>query len=395
MKISLVIPMLANHAGGAEYVVCSVASALAAAGHDVEILHYADNPGTPFYKVHPKVSYFNVRPQFAPYGGARRRLLRLAGLSPLGRLFPILRWIVTRGNEARWLKDYFSYYRPDIVVAFTGGCISNTSKACKSLGIPFIISIHNVPQKEFDDPTRWDPTAFDRRKRKEALYSASAITILSENFREYFEDKLKEKVYVIPNFVNEIEPDFGDAQSNANTSKRIISVGRLADVKQHELLLIAWSKIASIVPDWSITVYGDGPRKERLEGIIKALGLERSFILHPATTKIWDEYRSSAFTVHPAKFEGFGLVVLEAMHCGIPTIAFADCPGVNELIIDGETGVLITPEEDRADALAKAMLEMINQEDIRLAYGKAAMKRAQNYSSEKSLSIWTEMIENL
>lgn len=393
MKIALITPILAARAGGAEYVICSVAGSLADVGHDVEILHYADDPGAPFYDVHPKVGYFSIRPKFVRYGGLFSRIHRSFGLSSLGNILPKMRWKATRGHEARWLEDYLSCYRPDLVIAVTAGCFSITAYACKKLGIPYVLSIHNVPKKEFEDPTRWDPNPVDMKIRKDAIKDAAAITILSNSFKSYFDEAFYEKIYVIPNFVEVVEPS--QDETNENAIRQIVSVGRLADVKQHDLLLKAWSQIASDFPEWTVSVYGHGPKRFELRKLIREHGLENSFILRGPSQRIWDAYRASAFMVHPAKFEGFGLVVLEAMHCAIPTIAFSDCPGVNELIVHEKTGILVDPREDRERELARAIRTMINAEEDRRRMGTAAQVRAQDFSEERSLGIWKEMIKSV
>lgn len=392
MKISLVTPVLSDKAGGAEYVVCSLANAFSRDGHDVEILHYADDAGAPFYDVDPDVAFFHVRPEIGAYGGVFHRVLRAVGLRGLGNTFPKLRWAAQRGAEVRWLKSYWRCYTPDLVIAFTAGSFSITAKACTSLQIPFVLSVHNVPEREFDDPTRWDPNPEDRARRKAALDDCAAITILSTDFKDYFPARLHDKIHVIPNFVH---VQTSGAAERTDDPRRIISVGRLSDVKQHECLVEAWRLIAPDFPAWSVAIYGDGPLRDTLKAAIDRYGLNDSISINAATPKIWDAYAASSFMVHPARFEGFGLVVLEAMHCSIPTIAFRDCPGVNALIIDGETGILADPGHDRARSLADEMRNMMTDPDACLKMGRAARDRAKIYSVDSSLQVWKRMFADI
>lgn len=391
MKISLVTPVLTNKAGGAEYVICSLADAFSQEGHEVEILHYADDVGAPFYNVDPKVSYFNIKPQFRPQGGLIRRLCRL-GLKALGKLFPDLLWRAQHGAEVGWLKSYWRCYRPDLVIAFTAGSFSVTAEASSSLKIPYVLSIHNVPEKEFDDPARWDPNPADRARRKAALNACAAITVLSPKFQQYFPQSLQEKIHVIPNYV--LVPEHLN-QNKSVRPRRIISAGRLTEVKQHEMLIRAWHKLAPDFPDWSVAIYGEGFLGAHLKQLINDLNLSESIAIHKPTHQIWDQYCASAFMVHPARFEGFGLVVLEAMYCGIPTIAYRDCAGVNELIIDGKTGVLIDSSGEDVNSLSEAMREMILNDGRREKMGVSAKERANEYSKDKSLMAWREVLKRI
>lgn len=390
MKISLVSPVLSNRSGGAEYVLCSVGSAFAEMGHEVEILHYADDVGRPFFKVDDRVRYFNIKPQVAPHFGILSRIIRRLCLGRLGDKFPRLRWYGNHNSTVRWLKGYFSDYRPDLVIGFTAGCFSVVSKACSEMNIKYVLSVHNVPEKEFDDPARWDPNPIDRAKRKEAVLNAQAITVLSDSFVDYFSKADRKKIHVIPNFV-ELPDSF---EENDKSSKRIISVGRLAPVKQHEILIHAWSRIHTSFPDWRVDIFGDGPLRVRLESIAEKLGVDTLTFRKP-TANIWAEYSESSFMVHPAAFEGFGLVVLEAMHAELPVIAFSDCNGVNELISDGLTGTLVPASNDRIETLAEFMTKMINDADQRIEMGKQGACKAKDYSLAQSMQKWNELLQRI
>ena len=134
------------------------------------------------------------------------------------------------------------------------------------------------------------------------------------------------------------------------TEKRVIAVGRYVYQKGFDLLLQAWSKIEKQYPDWQLAIYGDGNRTP-YEMLVRQLGIEASRChLNGPTTNIQLEYANSSLFVFSSRFEGFGMVLVEAMACGLPVVSFS-CPcGPKDIIKDGEDGLLV--ENGNVDALA-------------------------------------------
>lgn len=388
MKITLVTPVLAGRSGGAEYVVCTVAEGLSEMGHSVEIVHYLDRPGTPFYPLDMSVGVCNIKPLATGRGG--RFLQRVQkGLkgSLLGKLLPKLWWQAEHGPQSKWMRRYFRNYRPDLVIAFTAGSFSVVADACSAMDIPFVLSVHNTPEKEFDNPRHWDPNPEDRRRRKAALDRAAAVTVLLDEFREWFAERHQDRLHVIPNFV--IPP--GDFKPGKR-EKTIVSVGRLAEVKNHGALIEAWALLAPRYPEWRVDIYGEGPLRKALRAQVRAAGVGQSLRLNRARRDIWNVYREAAVMCHPAHFEGFGLVVLEAMIAGLPVVGKATCPGVNTLVKHSDTGILVPDSLSEPQALADALETLILDEEMRTRMGAEARLRATAWSRERTMARWAEMI---
>ena len=177
------------------------------------------------------------------------------------------------------------------------------------------------------------------------------------------------------------------------TAKRIISIGRYAFDKGNDLLLQAWTIIEKQMPEWTLEIYGNGD-KEPYQKQMVDLGIDqRRCQLHGPVTDVKKEYLSSSVFVLPSRFEGFGLVIIESMACGVPVVAF-DCEnGPRSIITDGENGFLI-PAFDVNLMAEKVMLLMKNQE-LQYRMGENAQKAASQYEMDKIGLQWKHLFDEL
>lgn len=183
-----------------------------------------------------------------------------------------------------------------------------------------------------------------------------------------------------------------DGKSNL-TAKRVVSIGRYAYDKGNDLLLQAWAVVEKNMPDWTLDIYGNG-NKESYQKLMDELGLDpHRCHLYGPVSDVKTEYLSSSIFVLPSRFEGFGLVIIEAMACGIPVIAF-DCEnGPRSIITDGENGFLI-PAFDVNLMAEKVMLLMKNQE-LQYRMGENAQKAASQYEMDKIGLQWKHLFDEL
>lgn len=178
---------------------------------------------------------------------------------------------------------------------------------------------------------------------------------------------------VIPNCL----PDYPEqAAGTGQTHKRIIAVGRLNYQKGFDLLLQAWQTVQERHPDWRLDIFGDGEELASLSTLLPPRAA-----IHPSTPDIFAEYMCSDFLVCSSRWESFGLIIIEAMACGLPVVAF-DCDnGPRNIIDDGEDGLLAS-NGDTAD-LAEKMCQMISQQAQRQKMGAAARQHATRFKTEK------------
>lgn len=171
--------------------------------------------------------------------------------------------------------------------------------------------------------------------------------------------------------------------------KRVIAVGRYVYQKGFDLLLQAWSKIEKLYPDWQLVVYGDGDRTE-YEKQMEAQGIDNKRCrLNGPTSNIQQEYINSSVFVFSSRFEGFGMVLVEAMACGLPVISFA-CPcGPKDIVKDEEDGLLV--ENGNTDALAAALVRLMGDERLRQQMAAKARENVQRFSIENIAEQWKKL----
>lgn len=176
-------------------------------------------------------------------------------------------------------------------------------------------------------------------------------------------------------------------------NKQMIAVGRYIAQKGFDMLLDAFSLIAREVPDWTLKIYGEGQDRKMLEQKIKAYHLERCVILCPAIRQIKKAFLESSLFLFPSRYEGFGLVLTEAMECGLPCIAF-DCEcGPREVIDQGETGLLV--ECGNVTELAEKMKELMTDSDCRKRMGAKGKERVVRFYTERVMQQWNRLFLDL
>ena len=176
------------------------------------------------------------------------------------------------------------------------------------------------------------------------------------------------------------------------TKKRIICVGRLHVQKGFDMLIDAFSLIASRCPQWHIDIYGSGDDEVMLRQMIVDRNLEKRIIIHEPSDDIYKEYQTSDFLVLSSRYEGFGLVLAEAMSCGIPCVAFKCKYGPDDVLTDGDDGFLV--ENGNVKELAGKMLWMIEHKEERLRMGVKAREKAKKYQIDLIMKRWETLFNS-
>ena len=193
-------------------------------------------------------------------------------------------------------------------------------------------------------------------------------------------------VEVIPDPLSFV-PKYVSSLSN----QRVIAVGRYVYQKGFDLLLHAWSEVENHCSGWELVVYGAGDRTP-YEDLVSKLSLQRCFLNGP-TSDIEKEYINSSLFVFSSRFEGFGMVLVEAMACGLPVVSFA-CPcGPKDIVTDGKDGLLV----DNGDVhqLAEKIIYLIAHPDERELMAEQAKRKSENYKIENLAMVWKDLLEEL
>jgi glycosyltransferase involved in cell wall biosynthesis len=218
------------------------------------------------------------------------------------------------------------------------------------------------------------------------LQKLARFVVLTEKDRESWPELTR--VEVIPDPLS-----FVPKTISRLTEKRVIAVARYSYEKGIDLLLQAWSQIERQHPDWRLDVYGDGdatPYQQQRE----ALGIDANRCgLHGRTDQVEDAYCHSSLFVLSSRFEGFGMVILEAMACGLPVVSFA-CPyGPQSIIEHGVNGLLA--ENGNVGELAKALSRMMADADLRKTVSQAALQHVERYRIERIAGRWKNLFNEV
>lgn len=195
-------------------------------------------------------------------------------------------------------------------------------------------------------------------------------------------------ICVIPNSIITQTERFSECNTH-----QIIAVGRYAPQKGFDLLIEAWNIICKKYPTWTLHIYGDGLLRDSFQQRINELGMTDSCILEHTVSNIVDKYCDSSIFVLSSRFEGFGMVITEAMSCGVPPICF-DCPcGPKDIINDGKDGLLV--ENGNIEKLAEKIAYLIENKNIRMDMGRQARINVQRFQMENIVEQWKRLFEEL
>jgi glycosyltransferase involved in cell wall biosynthesis len=185
-------------------------------------------------------------------------------------------------------------------------------------------------------------------------------------------------------------PDLGGVRSDGS-ARTVIAAGRLTRQKAFAFLIEAFAQVAAAHPEWQLLICGGGPRREHLEKLIDQLDVGANVTLAGPVRNLAAKMTEASIFALSSRFEGFPMVLLEAMSVGLPVVSF-DCPtGPREIVEDGRNGLLV-PEAD-VNALAAALIRMIEDDELRRRCSEGALETAGRYSIEAIGARWDELIE--
>jgi glycosyltransferase involved in cell wall biosynthesis len=256
--------------------------------------------------------------------------------------------------------------RPDLVHTHMVHGDVYGSIAAHVLRIPFVSSRHN------DDPYLLGPF---RHVDRMFMHGVRRLIAISDAVREFVARAglPREKLVTIrygldapPHAASETPPDIPAG------APLVLAIGRLIEQKDHATLLRAFARVRAEVPEARLAILGWGPLEDELSRLAAELGLEEAVVLTGrAEPRDWLA-RADVFA-HTSRWEGFGIVLLEAMLSSLPVVA-TRASAVPEIVADGETGVLVEPGD--VDGVARALVDLLRNEERRRELGAAGLRRA-------------------
>lgn len=380
MKILFIINRMRQLAGIERILSCKMNYLAENTENQIMLTTYEQQDEPLSFPISDKIKYF---PFDVP-------MAERTGNTFLGWLWGNLR---SRHHFKQEFKKILEIAQPDIVIA-TGyaypvlDVIINTAN---QIGSKTIMESHVQGEtvsmtKYIYNPTLRRLFSFWDRHIMNSLKRCSCVVTLTNGDVAYWKNYAS-RIEVIPNILT-VEPK----PVKDYSVKRVICAGRYAPQKGYDLLMDAWRQLAYHYSDWQLYIFGNGDRSP-YQKIVNRLGLGNSVHLMNATQDIVDEFTQSSIYVMSSRFEGFGLVLAEAMACGLPCISF-DCPhGPRDIIRNGEDGLLV--ENGNIQALAHALERLMADEELRQAMGQRATKNIIRYSPDAIMKQWTKLFNKI
>ena len=230
-----------------------------------------------------------------------------------------------------------------------------------------------------------------RRVLEESLPKLDCLAVLTQADAVDYSAWLKGSRALVVAIPNAVPWPLADAAPL--DSKTVVAAGRLSPQKAFARLVEAYAPIAKTHPDWQLHIYGKGPQEAALRQLIEDLGAGAQVRLMGYSTEFQSVLEGASIYAMSSRFEGFPMVLIEAMSKGLPLVSF-DCPrGPAEIIVDGENGRLV-PDGD-IPVFTQALRELIEDGSLRARMGAASLERARQYESEAIARRWEVLFDQL
>ncbi len=251
----------------------------------------------------------------------------------------------------------------------------------KRIDNPYIVMDCSDPKRNADEITS---------KRRNYYYAtASKSVVQTQGALEYFPEQVQSNMVIIPNPVRDDLPD----SYEGIRKKTVVNYCRLTKQKNLTLLISAFADFHKAYPDYTLQIYGEGEKKEELDGLIRSLNLESCAKIHSFDSHVHEKIVDAGMYVSTSDWEGFPNSVLEALSIGLPVIS-TDCDfGPRDLIENDKNGILI-PLNDK-EALVKAMCKIAEDGEFADRISREARKTREKYSPQIIGDMWIELIERI
>lgn len=376
-KIVYVTPAL-YMAGGVERVLTLKANYFAEQfGYDITIVLTEGKDKPYFYPLSPKVKVINLD-------------LNFEELWTCSFLKKILVYLPKQRRFKKLLTKELMRIRPDITISLLRrdiNFITSIKDGSKKIGELHINrdNYRNFKTEESNIFKNlfakiWSYSLLQHLKRLDKL------VVLTEKDRESWVEL--DNVIAIPDPLS-----FTPKTTSDQSHKRVLAIARYSHEKGIDLLLEAWSKVEKDCEEWRLDVYGDG-KTEPYERLMVTLGIDQSrCALHGRTNDVEKEYVNSSIFVLSSRFEGFGMVIIEAMACGLPVVAF-DCPwGPRSIIKDGIDGFLV--ENGNTTSLANKLFVLMENNSLRMLMARTSLNTANGYNIDTIANYWNNLFTEI
>jgi glycosyltransferase involved in cell wall biosynthesis len=330
-------------------------------GEEVTIVATYSGGGVPFYELQRTVELVTL----AEVIGTTSKGIR----SYAGRLMALRRLIAA--------------HRPDVIVSFLPNVNVAAILAKAFLPVPLIVCERNDPSSRSSKDI-WEVACRITYRHADMLtVQTDAVAVKARRLYPGLAN-----ISVVANPLS--EELMAIVPADKSHRRVLLSMGRLAEQKQMDKLVAAFTPLAQRFPDWDLHIYGEGPLKPLLERQIEASGLQGRVSLKGNTREPWKVMAGADAFAMTSKHEGFPNALLEAMGVGLPCVV-TDCPsGPREISADGRDALLVPLEDNHG--LVEALASLMGNEELRITLGSRARQSVlRRFGLDVVLRRWDEL----
>lgn len=373
--MKLVYCISATHnSGGMERVLANKANYLAARGYDITVVTTDQRGLPPFFPLDGRIRCVDLGVNYETNNGK----------SFLNKLvhFPF-KQLRHRRRLSRVLREV----RPDVTVSM----FCNDASFLPSIkdGSRKVLEIHfsRFKRLQYDRKGLWRLADVWRNRNEAAVVARfDRFVVLTHEDSRYWGSL--PHIAVIPN-----AQTFTCAEPARLDRKTVVAVGRLTYQKGFDLLLQAWAEVCRRVSGWQLAIVGDGELRSALSAQAESLGIADRVTFVPATKDVVPVYRDASILAMSSRYEGFGMVLLEAQTAGLPVVSFACKCGPSEIVNDGVDGYLVPPGD--VDTMADRLVRLMQDDALRHTMGGRAFENAARFSIDAVMKQWIALFDNL
>jgi glycosyltransferase involved in cell wall biosynthesis len=373
--------------GGTVRTVLNVTNYLAQSGYDIEIISVFRYRKVPFFEIDPRIKVIVLHDVVSRRKEDTSLKTRIA--NRLGKMKSRLIHPDDEGFHFFSILSDIKMY--NYIKTIDSGILVTTRPSFNIFASKFINKGVAVIGQEHLNFSIY-PDRLKKAILKNYIHLDYLATLTDEDTVDYKKllegNDRKVKVRKITNSIPQLQGVVSSLES-----KTVIAAGRLVPQKGFDLLIDAFKIVNEKYPDWKLKIFGGGREKANLEDLIEKNKLYNHVILMGPTQHIDLELSKASIYALSSRFEGFGMVIIEAMQCGVPVVSF-DCPkGPSEIIDHNEDGILV--EDGNTEKFANSLIEMIGNEEKRKRFAKKGIENVKRYEIQNIGKIWKETIDEI
>lgn len=392
MKIVIACKYVKRSFGGAEKVIFDLSNILLDLGHEVTICHHEQTNKEVTYEINKNVKFKNS------FGLGKNLFTSKFNKNIENFCFDNLPNDINEGEVFYYLKLNKSFREelassiltenPDLVIAFLPHTFTHILIQLSKI-VPIFVPLQNSPKEDFFNLNRHEKNKIDRILRFKMLEHSSAVSVLIDNFQNYFKELKLKRIFTTPNIIE--TPIKFRKEYKGEHLKNFVSVGRLEPQKGFETLVnyLSFSLIKNY--DLKCDIYGTGSSYLKILNELNENLMHDTVNLLGFETKILEKLINYDIFIIPSLYEGWGLTLTEAMSVGLICIGFDDCEGVNS-IINEKNGILIKRDVNSFFyALDKINKDKKKQNEIR----ENSIYFCKQFSKEKVKNNWDMILKKM